>query len=105
MRYLVWILRLLAFVVILLFALKNTEPVAVRFFADYAITGVPLVVVMLVMVILGSILGWLVTLPSLLRHRREIARLKRDRGSLEQRLDAAGQPPTTTTAIAPIKTN
>jgi len=32
MRYLVWVLRLLVFVIVLLFALKNTEPVQVSFF-------------------------------------------------------------------------
>ena len=47
MRYLIWILRLAVFIVILLFALKNTDPVNVRFFADNVITGVPLIVVML----------------------------------------------------------
>lgn len=105
MRYLVWILRLFVFVIVLLFALKNTEPVAVQFFADYAITGVPLIVVMLVMVVLGSVLGWLITLPSLLRHRREIARLKRDKGSLQQRLDTSGTQPPASTAIVPATTH
>src|SRR5690625_2489794 len=100
MRYLVWLLRLLAFVVILLFALKNTEPVAVRFFADYTITGVPLIVVMLVMVVIGTLLGWLITLPSLLRHRREITRLKRDNGNLQQRLNTPA-PRVSSTAVAP----
>ena len=31
MRYLVWALRLLVFVAVLMFALKNTDPVAVKF--------------------------------------------------------------------------
>ena len=33
MRYLVWALRLLVFVAVLMFALKNTDPVAVKFYA------------------------------------------------------------------------
>ena|SRR5699024_1744003 len=103
MRYLTWILRLLAFVVILLFALKNTDPVVVRFFADYAVTGVPLIVVMLVMVIVGTVLGWLITLPSVLRHRREAARLKRDNGQLQQRLDTSPGQQATSTAVAPVR--
>ena len=47
MRYLVWVLRLLVFVIVLLFALKNTEPVQVNFFAEHIIQDVPLIVVML----------------------------------------------------------
>ncbi|SRR5699024_4446373 len=86
MRYLVWIIRLAVFVVILLFALKNTEGVNVRFFADYTLSDVPLIVVMLVMMVLGSILGWLVTLPSLLRYRRDAARLKREKQAMQENL-------------------
>src|SRR5690606_11220373 len=59
MRYLVWILRLVVFVVVLMFALKNTGPVDVRFFADHVVAGVPLIVVMLVVFVLGAIFGFL----------------------------------------------
>jgi len=93
MRYLIWILRLIIFVVILMFALKNTGLVEIRFFADYVVTGVPLIVVMLIMLVLGTILGWFITLPSLLKHRREIARLKRDKVQLEEKLTRAVTPP------------
>ena len=54
MRYLLWILRLIIFVVVLMFALKNTAPVDVKFFADQVITGVPLIVVMLAVFVLGA---------------------------------------------------
>lgn len=43
MRYLVWALRLLVFVAVLMFALKNTDPVAVKFYADYVVQDVPLI--------------------------------------------------------------
>ena len=108
MRYLVWILRLIVFVVILMFALKNTGPVDVSFFGDYVITGVPLIVVMLIMLVLGALLGWLITLPSLLKHRRDIARLKRDKTQLEDKLERAvtpagkGAPPATVAPLAPL---
>ncbi len=87
MRYLVWVLRLVAFVIILMFALNNTGPVDVRFFADYTASGVPLIVVMLVMLILGTLLGWLIVLPSVLRYRRELARLRRAKVDMQQRID------------------
>jgi uncharacterized integral membrane protein len=37
MRYLVWLLRLAVFIVVLVFALKNTGPVNVNFFADHVV--------------------------------------------------------------------
>ena len=43
MRYLVWVLRALVFLLVLLFALKNTDPVNVRFYADHGIADVPLI--------------------------------------------------------------
>lgn len=108
MRYLVWILRLIVFVLILMFALKNTGPVDVRFFGDYVVSGVPLIVVMLIMLVLGAVLGWLITLPSLLKHRRDIARLKRDKTQLEDKLERAVTPvvkpaaPATVAPLAPL---
>ena len=46
MRYLVWVLRFVVFLVVLLFALKNTDPVQVNFFADYSLGHVPVIIVM-----------------------------------------------------------
>lgn len=85
MRYLVWVLRLVVFVVVLMFALKNTGPVDVNFFADHVITGVPLIVVMLSVFVLGVILGLLIAAPSVMRRRREVARLKRELVRLEEK--------------------
>jgi uncharacterized integral membrane protein len=42
MRYIVWALRLIVFLAVLLFALKNTDPVGVTFYGDWAVQGVPL---------------------------------------------------------------
>ena len=78
MRYLVWALRLLVFVAVLMFALKNTEPVAVTFYNNYVIQSVPLIVVMLVTFVVGALFGLLLTLPAGLRRRREAMRLRRE---------------------------
>lgn len=86
MRYLVWALRLVVFVVVLLFALKNTDRVNVYFFANHLISEVPLIVVMLASFVVGAIFGLLLTVPGVLRRRREMAALKRE---VEQ-LRAAG---------------
>lgn len=108
MRYLVWILRLAVFVVILMFALKNTGPVDVSFYGDHVVSGVPLIVVMLIMLVLGAVLGWFITLPSLFRYRRDIARLKREKSQLQEKLERAAAPdaepaaPATVAPVAPL---
>jgi len=88
MRYLVWALRLIVFVVVLMFALKNTAPVAVAFFGDYAIPSVPLIVVMLTTFVLGALFGLLLTVPASIRRRREAAKLRREL----DRIQAAASP-------------
>ena len=90
MRYLVWFLRLLIFVLVLLFALKNTRPVDVSFYADHVITGVPLIVVMLVVFVAGVIFGLLMSVPSIMRRRREVKKLKRDLARMQDALRHPG---------------
>ncbi len=104
MRYLVWVLRLLVFVLVLLFALKNTEPVQVSFFADYALANVPLIVVMLVTFLLGLVLGLLIMILNITRKKREIARLKRDVARLEDQIKNPVTPtdPAAVEVIAPL---
>ncbi len=107
MRYLVWILRLLVFIVVLMFALKNTGPVDVNFFADHVITGVPLIVVMLAVFVLGVVLGLLIAAPSIMRRRREANKLRRDLARLEDQLRHPNVPgealaPETVAPLAPL---
>ncbi|CCN17165.1 putative membrane protein [Bordetella bronchiseptica MO211] len=119
MRYLVWALRLLVFVAVLMFALKNTNPVAVTFYADYVVHDVPLIVVMLVVFVVGALFGLLLTVPAAMRRRREALRgllltvpaaMRRRREALRlrrevERLQAAasGTPPVVTPeAVAPM---
>lgn len=107
MRYLVWVLRLLVFILVLLFALKNTDPVNVSFFADHVVTGVPLIVVMLAVFVLGVVFGLLMTAPSILRRRREAKKLKRDLVRLQESIKhpvVAGEAvaPETIAPLAPL---
>ncbi|ARP54203.1 lipopolysaccharide assembly protein LapA domain-containing protein [Alcaligenes faecalis] len=101
MRYLVWVLRLLVFVIVLLFALKNTEPVQVSFFAEHIIQDVPLIVVMLAAFILGLVLGLLLMVGAVMRRRREVNRLRREMDRLQDRLEQVQQSPVNTAAVAP----
>lgn len=84
MKYVVWILRLLIFVVVLLFALNNTHPVDVNFFADYGVTGLPLVVVLLITFLLGSVFAFFLMAPSYIRGKYKLAKLNDEIASLHR---------------------
>ncbi|MGB6241529.1 MAG: lipopolysaccharide assembly protein LapA domain-containing protein [Castellaniella sp.] len=98
MRYLVWLLRLVIFIIVLLFALKNTAPVDVGFFSDRVLHQVPLIVVMLVAFVLGVAFGLLVAFSAVLRRRREINRLRRE---LSRAQDALAHPQTGSGPLIP----
>ena len=105
MRYLVWFLRLLIFVLVLLFALKNTGPVDVGFYADHVLAGVPLIVVMLAAFVVGVLFGLLMSVPSVMRRRREVKKLKRDLAHVQDALrhpGAASTEPAAPGAVAPL---
>ena len=79
MRYLLWALKLALFVLVLAFAVKNTDPVTVR----YTLGGewqAPLVFVMLVAFCIGVAAGLGAGLTQVFRQRREIAALRRELG-------------------------
>ncbi len=85
MRVLSWIFYILLFVLALAFALSNTEPVEVRFFAGQATWRAPLVVVLLSFLAAGVLLGLFACIPSFFRQRRAIAGLRKE-------LKAVGRP-------------
>lgn len=77
MRSLSWLLRALLFFVLLGFAVKNDQPITLRYFFGYEWQS-SLVVVLLLFFSVGTIVGVLAMLVSVLHQRREIARLERD---------------------------
>ena len=78
MKYIVWALRIVIFLAVLFFAYRNMNPVEVTFFDGVTMGQVPLIVVMLVTFVLGTLFGLLLMLPSALRRRRELSRSRRD---------------------------
>ena len=76
MRVVLWLLRIAVFIFLLAFALKNTEPVSVRFFFE-SIWQAPLIIIVLAFFAAGVALGALLLLGTLFGLRREVARLKR----------------------------
>ena len=92
LRYIAWLLRALLFVALLLFALKNTEPVTLRLYLDQTWQA-PLILVILAFFAVGAALGVLACLTKLFAQRREILALKKElRGRPEA--EAPPVPPT-----------
>jgi uncharacterized integral membrane protein len=85
MRYLIWFARLIWFVLLLGFAVKNDQPVVLRYFFGYEWQA-SLVVVLLVFFAAGAVLGVLAVLGNLLRQRKQLATLERE-AKLRQKLD------------------
>jgi len=77
MRYFDWALRIVLFIVLLGFAVKNDQPVTLRYFFGYEWQS-SLVVVLLLFFSAGAVVGVLAMFTNVLQQRREIARLKRD---------------------------
>jgi uncharacterized integral membrane protein len=78
MNYVIWALRLIIFILVLLFALKNTEPVSVRFFSDVAVNNIPLIVVLLVTFFLGALFAYLMAILVRIKKTRQVSQLKNE---------------------------
>ncbi|AKJ68679.1 hypothetical protein PATSB16_27740 [Pandoraea thiooxydans] len=93
MKLIVWIVRLVIFLVLLLLALANTDEVPLHLFLGHTWTA-PLILIGLAFFVVGMLMGVLATLPSLVRQRFDLRRARR---ALEQaQRDASGvqqQPP------------
>lgn len=77
MRYLLLLLKFTLFVLVLAFAVKNTDPVTVRYYFGGE-WQTPLVFVLLLAFCVGIAAGLFAGLSQLIRQRREIAALKRE---------------------------
>jgi len=79
MRTLSWIARLVLFLLLLGFALKNTEPVAVRYFLGQEWRA-PLSLVLLLFFGAGAALGVMAMFGAVYRLRRELNALRNGEG-------------------------
>lgn len=84
MRVLMWGCRIFIFLFLLAFALKNTEPVSVRFFFE-TVWQAPLIIIVLAFFAGGVALGALSLLGAIFRLRRENSRLKREARTAENK--------------------
>lgn len=82
MRIVLWTARIFVFLFLLAFALKNSDPVHVRFFFDSAWQA-PLIIIVLAFFLAGALLGALSLLATIFGLRREVSRLKRQTSGIE----------------------
>ena len=76
MQTVVWIVRFIIVVILVWFAVKNAQDVTIRGFPGQSWEA-PLVFVLLTVFVAGMVIGLLAWVPTVVRQRREIGRLKR----------------------------
>jgi lipopolysaccharide assembly protein A len=77
MSYLAWILKLALLVLVIVFLVKNTDTVTVRYYLGSEWQA-PLFLVLSIFFLAGVVLGVVASLAQVIRQRREIAALKRE---------------------------
>ena len=88
MTALAWALRLAVVLVLVWFAVRNSQVVTLHGLPGQSWQS-PLVFALLVAFVAGVAVGLLAWLPTAIRHRREIARLKRPATAVESRASEA----------------
>jgi uncharacterized integral membrane protein len=90
MRYLTWLLRILLFVALLGFAMKNNEIVSLRYLFGYEWQA-PLVVALFGFLVLGVVLGMLAMLDTVVRLRSELSKARAELRSNQAGYSAENQ--------------
>jgi uncharacterized integral membrane protein len=91
MKFIVWLVRVLVFVLLLVLALSNTQNATLNFLAGYAWQA-PLILIGLAFFVVGLLAGLVSSLPGVFRLRLENARIAgctRDAGAGRRTADAA----------------
>ena len=92
MQTVVWILRFVIVVVLVWFAVKNAQVVTIYGLPDQQWQA-PLVFILLIVFVAGMLIGLLAWVPTVVRQRREIARLKKAAAAPVPAMPAAPEPP------------
>jgi len=91
LRFLSFLGWLAVFAVLVVFAIKNTEPATLHFYFDRTWQA-PLVFIMAVSFVAGAVFGVIACIAPLARQRREIARLEKEL-RVREPVPTAGEPP------------
>ena len=92
MQFLAWFFRLAIVLVLVWFAVKNAQPVTLHGLPDQTWQA-PLVFVLLVVFVGGVVIGLLAWLPTVVRQRRELGRLRKASAVLPPVTPAPPAPP------------
>ena|SRR6187402_2257998 len=98
MQAIVWIVRFAIVVVLVWFAVKNAQVVTLHGLPDQTLQA-PLVFVLLVVFVAGVVIGLLAWVPTVIRQRRDLGRLRR--AAEKQAALAAIAPAPATAAVVP----
>lgn len=78
MRYISLILRLIVFVILLIFSLLNLDHVNITLWNKVIVNDVPVIFVIFFSFILGVIFHWLCSLPTILKLRSKNYKLQKE---------------------------
>lgn len=92
MKFIVWLIRVLVFVLLLVLALSNTQPATLNFLAGYAWSA-PLILIGLAFFVVGLLAGLVSSMPGMVRLRMENGRLKRELRVAREAPVVVEQPP------------
>lgn len=90
MRYLSWLLKIILFLLLFGFAVKNTETAVLRYYLGYEWQA-PLVLILLVFFCAGAAVGIMASLGYVFRQRRKLSSLKRELRLKDQENGQAAQ--------------
>ena len=98
MKLIAWVVRLALFLVVLIFSIRNTDLVTVKWLPGFEI-DTPLVVALLGAFLAGAVFAWMSLLPSWLKAKRNaslankaVERLEREQAQSRNQAEAAPEP-------------
>src|SRR5512139_823409 len=91
MQALAWIVRIAIVLVLVWFATRNSQPVTLHGLPDQSLQA-PLVFVVLVAFVAGVVIGLLAWLPTVVRQRREVGRLRKSAQAVPPAAPAVAPP-------------
>jgi len=107
LKLIAWVVRLALFLVVLIFSIRNTDLVTVKWLPGFEI-DTPLVVALLCAFLAGAVFAWMSLLPSWLKAKRSAAvanksieRLERERAQSKNQVAEAAPEPMPALPIGP----
>jgi len=78
MRYLFWLIKFIGFILLFGFAMHNANTVRLNFYLGHSWEA-PLALILLVFLVLGAAIGLLANLGQVVRLRREVLMLRKEK--------------------------